>query len=56
MNLGFLRLVDSCDDDTDEVAIMQSEKEADCFAAFQRKAELMVEVDALKLRMRESQV
>lgn len=56
MNLGFLRLVDSCDNDADEVAIMQSEKEADCFAAFQRKAELMVEVDALKLRMRDSQV
>lgn len=35
---------------------LQSEKEADCFAAFQRKAELMVEIDALKLRMRDSQV
>ncbi|XP_024386921.1 DExH-box ATP-dependent RNA helicase DExH10 [Physcomitrium patens] len=36
--------------------LFQSEKEADCFASFQRKAELMVEIDALKLRMRESQL
>ncbi|KAG0627922.1 hypothetical protein M758_2G238400 [Ceratodon purpureus] len=36
--------------------LFKSEKEADCFAAFQRKAELMAEIDALKIRMRDSQL